>query len=75
MCDIISNNQNKIKIHIVEKNTELTVCLLSRFFQKNLINSTILIFSGSEVENGFLNSWICGNIIMVAVLTKLYRKD
>lgn len=49
MCDIISNNQNKIKIHIVEKNTELTVYLLSRFFQKNLINSTILIFSGSEV--------------------------
>ena len=49
MCDIISNNQNKIKIHIVEKNAELTVCLLSRFFQKNLINSTILIFSGSEV--------------------------
>lgn len=49
LCDIISNNQNKIKIHIVEKNTELTVCLLSRFFQKNLINTTILIFSGSEV--------------------------
>lgn len=48
MCDIISNNRNKIKSYVVEKDTELTLYLLSRSFQKNLIKSDIIIFSGSE---------------------------